>query len=277
MRTRPCPRLYAFATIVAAALLAASPASAQFQPRPVGNDLPTGEQFHIEGGIGLWLPSADMSIASTQFGIIGSRIDFKQDLGVQDQKFPEFHLTLRPARKHKFRLQYIPIKYEQLGTVQRDIIFNGQRYRIGLPVNSALEWNALRLGYEYDFIATNRGFGGFVLDFKMTDVTARLASQFVNEFAHAEAPIPAIGGIFRVYAASNISITGEITAFKLPDTLIERTTGHYVDMDFYGTVNFTNNVGARFGYRSLDVGYVVKSDSGNFKLKGIYFGVVARY
>ena len=52
---------------------------------------------------------------------------------------------------------------------------------------------------------------------------------------------------------------------------------HYVDFDLYGTVNFTNNIGAQIGYRSLDVGYVVDTDTGAFKLKGIYFGVVARY
>ena len=46
---------------------------------------------------------------------------------------------------------------------------------------------------------------------------------------------------------------------------------------FNGTVNATNNVGVRFGYRGLDMGYVVKQDSGAFTLKGVYFGIVARY
>jgi hypothetical protein len=31
------------------------------------------------------------------------------------------------------------------------------------------------------------------------------------------------------------------------------------------------------GYRSFDVGYHVEKDTGAFTLKGIYFGVVARY
>ncbi len=39
----------------------------------------------------------------------------------------------------------------------------------------------------------------------------------------------------------------------------------------------TNNIGAQLGYRSFDVGYLVDQDTGSFTLKGLYFGVVARY
>jgi hypothetical protein len=42
-------------------------------------------------------------------------------------------------------------------------------------------------------------------------------------------------------------------------------------------VNFTNNIGVQGGYRSLDMGYLVKQDTGSFVLRGIYFGVIARY
>jgi hypothetical protein len=111
----------------------------------------------------------------------------------------------------------------------------------------------------------------------VTDVKVQLDSPIATEFAHAEAPIPAIGGVGRVYVVPNISITGEVTGFKLPQNLIQDAHAHYVDVDVYGTVNFTNNIGAQLGYRSLDVGYLVKTDSGVLKLKGLYFGVVARY
>ena len=35
--------------------------------------------------------------------------------------------------------------------------------------------------------------------------------------------------------------------------------------------------GVKGGYRSLDMGYLVKQDTGSFTLKGIYIGIVARY
>ena len=75
----------------------------------------------------------------------------------------------------------------------------------------------------------------------------------------------------------NISITGEFTGVKIPDSISEEYKAHFADLDIYGTVNFTNNIGVKGGYRSFDVGYHVEDDIGAFTLKGIYFGVVARY
>lgn len=279
----PATRL-SFGLGLAAALLAtfAAPAHAQYRPRPL-NDPATGEKFHIEAGASFWNPTADLVVASggsgALSGIGGTQIDAKRDLGFVDKKMPNLELILRPAAAHKFRLQYIPIQYEATSTVTRDIVFNGQRYRVGIPVNSTLEWRAARFGYEYDFIRKNRGFGGFILEAKYTDVQVQLSSPSIGltEYARARAPIPAIGGIGRVYVVPNISITGEVTGFKLPDSIDSRYAAHYVDVDVYGTVNLTNNIGFKGGYRSLDMGYLVKQDTGSFVMKGIYFGVVARY
>ena len=272
-------RLYAWTGLMLAFMLVSAPARAQFKPRPV-SDPATGEQYHIEGGIGLWFPTAGIQISSTSLNIAGTLIDFKNDLGLQDQHFPEWHLVLRPAKSQKFRLQYIPINYQQSTTLTADIIFNGQRYAVGLPVNSTLDWKAWRFGYEYDFLVKDRGFGGFLLDFKYTEVSATLSSPIRTDFAQAKAPIPTIGGIFRVYVVPNISITGEVTGFTLgwlPQSLTKNTTGHFADIDVYATVNFTNNIGVQGGFRSFDVGYGLKTDTGTFTLRGPYFGLVARY
>jgi hypothetical protein len=275
-RIRRAALFYALA-LALGLVLRAAPARAQFQPRPL-DDPATGESYHIEGAAGLWFPGATMSISSQSLGIQGSTIDFKNDLGLEDQHFPEVHLELRPATRHKFRFQYIPINYDQTATPIRDIIFNGQRYRAGLPVHSSLDWKAYRAGYEYDFLRTNRWFAGVIVDFKYTDVTATLAmGTSVPEFTHAQAPIPALGGVFRIYPAANISITGEVTGMTLPESLIKNTSGHYLDVDVYGTLNFTDRVGVQVGVRSFDVGYLIKTDTGSFTLTGLFFGVVARY
>jgi len=270
------PTIRVYGMLFVALVLTASPALAQFRPRTI-SDPATGESYRIEGSAGFWSPSATMSISSESLGIAGSTIDFKKDLGLKNKRFGELHAVLKASRKHKFRFQYIPIKYAQQATINRDIVFNGQLYRVGFPVNSALEWKAYRFGYEYDFIVTDRGFGGFLLDFKYTDVRASLQSPANSEFAHAHAPIPALGGIVRVYVIPIVSITGELTGINVPDSISKDFKAHYVDLDIYGTVNLTNNIGAQLGYRSFDVGYLLEQDTGSFKLKGLYFGVVARY
>jgi hypothetical protein len=278
MITRFPVRLYG---VLAAALLSlAAPASAQFTPRTL-NDPATGEQFHIEGSAGWWWPSANINIGSEQFGNVGTDINLKSDLGLTDQRFSELHLVLRPALKHKFRFQYVPIQFVQETTLKRTVVFIGQRYSIGFPVKSALTWKAYRFAYEYDFLVKNRGFAGVILDTKYTDIAASLQVPFppIDEFVHYKVPIPAIGGIGRVYVVPNISITGELTGFKVPQSLSEKIGGggHFADLDIYGTVNFTNNIGVKGGYRTFDLGYQVDRDLGSLVLKGIYIGVVARY
>jgi hypothetical protein len=276
-------RLYAL-VLAAGLFLTASPAWAQYRPQPVSNPA-TGESYHIELSAALWSPSADINVSSESLGIPGTNINFKDDLGLSDQRFAQLKLVLRATKRNKFRVEFIPIKYEQSATLTKDIIFNGQRYRIGLPVNSTLDWKAWRFAYEIDVISRDRGFLGIVLDAKYTDVQATLASSVANEFAHAKAPIPAIGGIGRFYVMPNISVTAELTGLKVPDIGTQTVGGqtepkyraHYADFDLYGTVNFTNNIGAQLGFRSFDVGYLVTTDTGSLTMKGVYFGVVARY
>jgi hypothetical protein len=264
-------------------LLSAAPAFAQFTPRSL-EDPATGEKYHIETSIGVWFPIADMQISSDQFGIPGSTIDLKRDLGATDQKFPDFSLVLRPARKHKFRLQYIPIKYEQQGTLTTDIVFNGQRYRVGFPVNSSLDWKAYRFSYEYDFISRDRGFGGIILDVKHTDIFAELQSPAMQqpENWHQELPIPALGGIARYYVVPNISVTFEMTGIAIPQSLTDQydVGGHYKELELYGTVNVTNNIGFQVGYRSIDFGYLARGtdgSAGTMVMKGAFIGLTARY
>ncbi len=268
----------ALAAVIAAACLGfAAPASAQYKPRTI-SDPATGEKYHIEAGADFWMPTAEMTVSSESLGIQGSQINLKRDLGLTDQRFRALQLQLRPARSHKFRFEYVPVSYTQSATLNQRIVFNGIAYDLGVPVNSSLDWKTYQFGYEYDFVVKNSGFAGFILEAKYTDVKVTLARPLADtEFAHARGPIPAIGGIGRYYVMPNISITGEVSAFKIPDSIDSRYNAHYIDIDVYSTLNFTTNIGVKAGYRSRDVGYLIKSDSGAFVMKGIYFGGVLRY
>jgi hypothetical protein len=275
MNTRPI-RLSITAGLAAALVSLAVPAAAQYTPKPLAVPS-TGENFHIEASADIWMPSANISVQSEGLGIVGNQIDLKRDLGVVDKSMSALDLVLRPASRHKFRFEYLPVKYEAASTLRADVVFNGIRYRANLPVNTLFDWKTFSLGYEFDFVARKWGYVGFVLEAKYTDVTVNLDSPIESQFAHARGPIPALGGVTRVYVVPRVSITGELSAFKIPDTIDNRYNAHYVDVNLYGTVNFTNNIGVKGGFRSRDVGYLIKSDSGSFVLRGPYFGAVVRY
>jgi len=275
MKMRPL-RLFVTAGLEATLVCLAVPASAQYTPKPL-KDPTTGESFHIEVSADIWRPNASISVQSEGLGIVGNEIDLKRDLGVVDKQMSALDLVLRPAPRHKFRFQYLPIKYEAASILNRDVVFNGIRYRANLPVNTLFDWKTYSMGYEFDFVEKKWGYVGFILEAKYTDVTVALDNPIESQFAHARGPIPALGGVGRVYLVPMVSVTAELSAFKIPDSIDNRYNAHYVDLNIYGTVNFTNNIGVKGGIRSRDVGYLIKSDSGSFVLRGPYFGAVLRY
>lgn len=270
-------RIRVVVSLVCLMVAAAVPAQAQYAARGT-SDRATGENYHFEIGGYLWNPTPTLGITSEALGIIGSRIDFVNDLGIEKTRFSQIKAVLRPAKKHKLRFEYTPIRYEQPnGILRRNVVFNGILYPLALPVATELKWNAYRFIYEWDMIYRDRGFFGILLEAKYTDVQATLANFLDTEFARARAPIPSIGAIGRVYVVPNISITGELSGFKLPESIDENYRAKYIDFDIYGSVNFTDHFGAQAGYRSFDVFYKVDTDEGELKLKGIYFGGVVRF
>lgn len=235
-----------------------------------------GETYRIEIAGGMWQPDVSGIVSSEQFGIPGSAIDFVSDLGFETTRFTDGRLVLRPAKKHKFRVQYTPVSYSAESRLTRNLVFNGQTYAINLPVNSTFDWKVWRFGYEYDVIYTDRGYFGIILEGRYTEMNASLVSPINSEYTRAKAPLPAGGVVARLYPIRNVSITGEITGFKLPD-IGEDYEAHYADIDIYATVNLMNNIGVQGGWRRMNSFLRVEGDQGDIKFQGAWVGVVIRY
>lgn len=271
-----CSARVCAAVVCAAILVWAVPSAAQYAP-PVSPAV--GEAYNIEAALAWWSPDPALTVSSESLGIRGDVIDLVADLGIQKKRLRELRLVLRPGTKHKFRINYLPIKYSAEALVQREFVFNGLRYRVGLPVNTEADLTTWRFGYEYDFLYRSRGFLGVLLDVKYTNVDVVLDSPIGSEFTSQVAPIPTIGIVGRGYLAENVSITGEVSFFKVPENLGEQLDGEgrYLDYDFYGTFNFNRHAGAQVGLRSIDVQYRRDLDAGTLNFTGWYFGGVIRY
>jgi hypothetical protein len=254
----------------------AVPAVAQYSPPPRPA---VGEDYHFEIAYSFWSADPSLVISSESLGIPGTDVDLVDDLGIESKQMRRLNIVLRPAQKHKFRFEYTPVKYEtEAFPVQREFIFNGQRYRVGLPVSTVADFKTYRFGYEYDFISRSRGYLGVLLDLKYTDVSVELTTPATApEFTSQAAPVPTIGFTGRGYVAPNVAVGGEVSFFRVPDNLSDTYDGSYTDYDFYGLVNFNKNFGAQVGYRSIDIFYEADVDRGALKFKGWYFGGTARF
>ena len=278
MRMSVC-RLFVLSLVLLGVVAAPSTAFAQYRPNG-GADAAVGEDYHIEAAYSFWDGEPSLVINSESLEIIGTDINLIEDLGIVKKRLRAFDVVLRPAKKHRFRFQRLPIKYEtDAFPVTREFIFNGQRYRVGLPVTTTVDFTTHRFGYEYDFIYRSKGFFGVLLDLKYTNVDVSLESPIGAEFVSAAAPIPTIGFVGRGYVLPNLALNGEISFFRMPNSLKEQLEGEgrFTDIDVNATYNFNKYVGAKFGYRRTTIFYDVEFDTGDLQFKGLYFGGVVRY
>jgi hypothetical protein len=255
--------------------LAPSTSHAQYRAPELRSEA-IGEKYHVEVAGTLWSPSLFGVISSEQFGIIGDEIDFKNDLGFKRTRFKDLRIVLRPSQKHRFRVQYTPVLYEAETTLNRSIVFNGQLYPVSLPIQSTFGWKVWRLGYEYDFFYSPRGFVGVLVEGRFTELTAELRSLIADESTLAKGPLPAIGGVGRVYILPEVAINFELSGFKIPD-IDDDYKANYFDWDIHGTFNVNNYVGVQVGWRRMTTYLNIEQDLGDTKFQGMWFGGVVRY
>jgi hypothetical protein len=260
---------------LAALLLLPGVASAQYSA-PDSTQGAVGEKYHVEFSGSFWNPTVFGVVSSEQFRQLGSDIDVVKDLGFKPTRFGDMRIVLRPSKKSRFRVQYTPIRYEATSSLQRSIVFNGQRFDVALPIQSAVEWKVWRFGYEYDFLYLPRGFVGVLLEARYTQFTAELNSAINTEFTSARAPLPALGVVGRGYVLPNLAINFEVTGFRLPE-FDKRYEATYFDWDINGTFNVTNNVGVQVGWRKLTNFLRIENDLGDLRFQGLWFGAAVRY
>ena len=220
----------------------AAPAAAQFRPDPQV----VGEDYHVEVAFNFWNATAEPIVNSEALGILGTDINLVDDLGLEQKVLKDWRVVLRPGTKHRLHIDYLPMNYDQPdGQVNREFIFNGLRYPVGLPVATTAQFKTWRFGYEYDFLYKPRGFLGVILDVKVTDVNVGLNSPIGDEFAKALAPIPTIGAAGRFYPAKNLALNGEFGYFRVPESVSDDYKGRYVDWDVNATFNASKNFGVQ--------------------------------
>ena len=248
--------------LLAAAMLCVSGvASAQSSP----------ENFGFEAGLIFWKPSPEIVLTS---GTVGTPVDFVSTFAVEDKRFRSYRIVTK-AGKHKVRFSKENIKYDPTATLTQTIRFQGQTYTVGVPTTAELDWHLTRIGYEWDPVSTPRGFLGLVFDLKYNTMKAQLSAPGVTaEIFEHTIPVPTIGGIGRGYLGQYISVTAELTGFKVNRSDF---VAKFFDFDLYGTANFGRNLGAQYGYRSVTLNYDIDNDAGDVKLKGPYFGLLVRF
>jgi len=229
------------------------------------------ENFGFEAGLMFWKPSPQIVLTS---GTLGTPVDFVNTFAVEKKRIPDYRVVTK-AGKHKVRFSTEHIKYDATATLTQTIRFRGQSYTVGVPTTAELDWTLRRIGYEWDPVATGRGFLGVFFDLKYNKMNAQLsAAGLETQVFERNIPVPTVGGIGRGYLTPNVSVTAEFTGLKVTRSDF---VAKFIDFDLYGTANAGRNAGVQYGYRSMTVDYDIDADAGHLKLKGPYFGFIVRF
>ena len=244
-----------------------------------------GEIYNVELALMWWQPTPELLVQTDALAVIDeNEIDFVGEFGLEKERFREFRATLKGGLKHKVRFSYVPISYTAETVLQRAITFGGVTYNVGLPANAAVDWKLWRIGYEYDFVARDRGFIGFITEAKYNEIVATLDSPIGSSDASVKVWVPTLGIIARGYVHRNVSVTAEYTGFKMPGFIADRFKdddeafeASFSDFDIYATGSISRFFGVQAGYRSVTADYLIDEDSADLKLKGPYFGLMVRF
>ncbi len=251
-----------------------------------------GAEYRVELQVGAWvsMPSTVLfsdteTLSSTVNGtttttlVNGTNIDFKSAFGLKNKVFPEGHLTIRLAPKHKLRGEYIPLKYTQtVASLGADFKFNGQTYLAGQTVESSMKWNEWNVGYEFDPLVVDRGYVGGIVAASSLNVSAATANTAQSGTASVNILMPGLGATARYYVSGNLSVTGDFLFFYLPGSATS-THGHILQGGGYITYNINKHVGAQVGFRVFDTAHTWGSplNTGAMTIPGPFVGGTAHF
>ena len=143
-----------------------------------------------------WFPSLDGTVKVDEAGIIGTTLDFENDLGIEDENYPSVEVFVGGGNHH-LSLTYTDIEYSGRKTLTREIIYRGETYAVSDLVTSSIEYQMIDLHYQYDLLDLENILAGFslggVFQVKYLDGNVSLKTTGIDEKEDFTIPIPMVG------------------------------------------------------------------------------------
>jgi hypothetical protein len=143
-----------------------------------------------------WFPEFSGQVRVDAEGITGTKIDFENDLGIDNEYYPIIEAFLGLG-KHHLSAAYYKADYSGNSILSRTIYFNGEQFSAETQTVSSLEYNAYDLMYRYDLIDLENflagGSLGLVGRVEVFDGDVMIQAERMDEKVSFTAPIPMLG------------------------------------------------------------------------------------
>jgi len=143
-----------------------------------------------------WFPTLDGTVKVDEASIIGTTIDFDEDLGIEDENYPSVEVFVGGGNHHLYFI-HTEIDYSGRKMLTKEIKFGGKTYPVSALVTSSIQYKMMDLLYQYDFLNLENVLGGFslggVFQVKYLDGKVGLKTTGIDEEEDFTIPIPMIG------------------------------------------------------------------------------------
>lgn len=208
---------------------------------------------------------------------IGDKFDYKSDLGIGDQNFPEGRVYWHTGPNSKIRLSYTQAEFEGDRTVTRSIEFKGQAYSAGARVVSDLDVKYFALGWIWQFMnmVNDKIKLGTIVEAKGLSADVSLKAPDLSPAIDQSEQL--IGGLPTLGLALDISPIKEIDIFAEASGLGAGNLGYFFDAEAGIKLSPIKYFSILAGYRFIRVKAEDSSNFANLDLKGPFFGGTLRF
>jgi len=223
-----------------------------------------------------WITDLTAKAKVTESGI-GTGIDFKDDLGLKDENFPDARFTWYTGPNSKLRLAYNQVAYDGDENIERTIEFGGSIYPVGTRVITDLDIKYLRLGWAWQFINIAKGKVklGTLLEAKgllmKISVEAPNLIPPIKESVRFRGILPTLGSALDINPHKIVNIFAEVSGIYAGEY------GSFLDGEAGVKIIPIKNLSVLGGYRIFYLKAEDDSDFAKLKISGPFVGATLRF
>ncbi len=181
-------------------------------------------------------------------GDVGTFISFSDELSGSTSFFSRVRVGYRFGSRSQVLALYAPLRLSYKGSVNRDIIFQGETFAAGSQLDATYKFNSYRATYRYHLVSKEKFDFGIGLTLKVRDAKIGIAGNFGTSAEKTDLGIvPLIN--FTLHWKPNESI-----GLLLDGDALAAPQGRAEDMLLAATYKATKNLTFKAGYRILEGG-----------------------
>jgi hypothetical protein len=214
-----------------------------------------------------WFPDMAGTVRVARGGI-GTDLDARTDLGIDNTNFPQGNVTWYHGRS-SLGFAYTPIEYSGDDVLSRTVVFNGRTYSASTRVLSDIRARHLQLGWSYQFVNLAAGrfrlgppveANGFLLHGRLD------APNFsITESEDLSVGLPTFGAALDIHPHRMLGVYGKVSGFKAG------SYGYFVSSDSGIKLRWRLLL-LTAGYRTFNLHVEASNDFAHLRLRGPFVG-----